>query len=94
MDLFFFKTCSFNGVKPRLFENRFYEGLFCIEAPEPRFAINPCNKRRCLLCHTPCQRRFQNDPKQALVVPFSIPQIHRFVNQYEAILNCPAVYHS
>jgi hypothetical protein len=38
------KTCSFNDVKPRFFENRFREGLFCIDTPESQFAIQPCNQ--------------------------------------------------
>ena len=68
-------------MKPRLFENRFHEGLFCIETPEPRFMISPCNKRHCVLCHS----------STAAVVLFNKVHIHRFVNQYEAIMNCSAV---
>ena len=82
--MFFLKTCSFNNVQPRLFDNRFREGLFCIDTPEPRFSITPCDSKYCLCCHP-------SDPKQKLAIPFSLPHIHRFVNQYEAILNCPAV---
>jgi hypothetical protein len=85
------KTCAFNGVQPRLFDNRFREGLFCLDTPEPRFAIIPCNQQQCLCCHSPCPRRSSTDQQQISAIPFSIPHIHRFVNQYEAILNCPAV---
>ena len=91
VDMFYLKTCSFNGVKPRLFDNRFHEGLFCIEMPQPQYAITPCNQRHCLLCHSPYLCHFMTDRQQALVVPFSNPHIHRFVNQYDAILHCPAV---
>ena len=94
--MFFLKTCSFNGVQPRLFENRYREGLFCLDIPTSRFAITPCGSRHCLCCHSPCprqqqQQQYSNDLEQTLAIPFSIPHIHRFVNQYEAILNCPAV---
>ena len=91
--MFFLKTCSFNGVQPRLCDNRFREGLFCIDTPEARFTITPCNHKYCLCCHSPCPRRSATTgyPEQTLAVPFSFPHIHRFVNQYEAILNCPAV---
>ncbi len=89
--MFFLKTCSFNGVKPRIYENRYREGLFCIDLPEARFAITPCDKKHCVCCHSPCPRHHSIDPEQTLAIPFSIPHIHRFVNQYEAILNCPAV---
>jgi hypothetical protein len=83
--MFFLKTCSFNGVKPRLFEQRYHEGLFCLETPMARFALTPCQKPSCLCCHSPCPRR------DTAAIQFSLPHIHRFVNQYEAILNCPAV---
>jgi hypothetical protein len=89
--MFFLKTCSFNGVQPRLIDHRSREGLFCHDIPEPRFAIMPCNQSHCLCCHSPCPRRYVMDPQQRLAIPFSIPHIHRFVNQYEAILNCPSV---
>lgn len=89
--MFFLKTCSFHGVTPRLFDNRFREGLFCLDTPEARFVITPCDKQRCLCCHSPCPRLDSLDSEQTSVIPFSIPHIHRFVNQYEAILNCPAV---
>jgi len=89
--MFFLKTCKFNGVKPRAYKNGFYEGLFCIDIPESRFSITPCNKPRCLCCHTTCPRRGLIDTEEIGIIPFSIPHIHRFVKQYEAILNCPAV---
>jgi len=85
VDMFFLKTCSFNGVEPRLFNNRLREGLFCLETPMARFALTPCQKPSCLCCHSPCPRR------DTTAIQFSLPHIHRFVNQYEAILNCPAV---
>ncbi|CAF1450870.1 unnamed protein product [Adineta steineri] len=84
VDMFYLKTCSFNGVQPRVFENHFREGLFCIDPPEARYTITPCNKRYCICC------RYSTDPEKTSVIPFSIPHIHHFVNDYEAILNCPA----
>lgn len=84
--MFFFKTCSFNGAKPRIFQQRHSEGLFCLSTPAARFSITPCDKATCHCCHPPCPLR------NTTVIPFSYPHIHRFVNQYEAILNCPAVY--
>jgi hypothetical protein len=89
--MFFLKTCSFNGVEPRLINNRLREGLFCLETPTARFAITPCNKRQCQCCRSQCPRHYATDPQQTSAIQFSIPHIHRFVNQYEAILNCPAV---
>lgn len=86
VDLFFLKTCSFNGVKPRIFEQHYSEGLFCLETPAARFPITPCGKPSCLCCHPPCPR-----PDSTAAIPFSVLRIHRFVNRYEAILNCPAV---
>jgi hypothetical protein len=85
VDMFFLKTCAFNDVQPRMVNGRHREGLFCLATPEARFAIEPCNHRQCLCCRSPYPRR--------LAIPFSVPHIHRFVNQYEAILNCPAVGH-
>ncbi|CAF3908737.1 unnamed protein product [Adineta steineri] len=84
VDMFFLKTCSFNGVQPRQFNSRFREGLFCINPPEARYTITPCNKRYCICC------RYSTDPEKTSVIPFGIPHIHHFVNEYEAILNCPA----
>jgi hypothetical protein len=51
VDMFFLKTCSFNGVTPRRINNRFYEGIFCIDPPEARHAIQPCNKQYCERCY-------------------------------------------
>lgn len=90
VDMFCLKTCSFNGVQPRLLDNRLREGVFCIDPMQPRFAIVPCNRSHCLCCHSPCPRRFV-DPDKGSAIPYNTPHIHRFVNQYEAILNCPAV---
>ena len=54
VDMFFLKTCSFNGVKPRLFEQHYYEGLFCLGTPTARFSIVPCDRSACDCCHSPC----------------------------------------
>lgn len=85
VDLFFMKTCSFNGAQPRTFDHQQPEGLFCIGSPQARYAITPCGKSACECCHPPCPRR------NSTAIEFSTPYVHRFVNQYEAILNCPAV---
>lgn len=86
VDMFFLKTCSFNGVQPRLFDQVYLEGLFCLDTPQARFAITPCQRSSCLCCHPSCPRR-----DSTAAIQFSAPSIHRFINQYEAILNCPAV---
>jgi hypothetical protein len=91
VDMFYLKTCSFNNVKPRFCYNRCHEGLFCLAPPEARFAITPCDNRHCACCHSTCPRRYPTNQGQTQVIPFSNPHIHRFVNGYEAILNCPAV---
>lgn len=91
VDTFCLKTCSFNNVQPRVYDHQ-REGLFSLALPEARFAIRPCNSRYCQCCHPPCQRRSTTDePEHHQTVPFSIPHVHKFVNGYEAILNCPAV---
>ncbi|CAF1399429.1 unnamed protein product [Adineta steineri] len=94
VDMFFLKTCSFNGVRPRQSKNRNHEGLFCLDIPEARFAMKPCNKAYCHCCHSPCPRHNLINTKQTKAIQFSTPHIHRFVNQYEAILNCPATCES
>lgn len=91
VDMFFLKTCSFNGAQPRLFEQRYSEGLFCLDTPIARYMITPCDKPSCLCCHSPCPRRYVTGTQAIAAIQFSVPYIHRFVNQYEAILNCPAV---
>lgn len=83
--MFYLKTCSFNGIKPRFFDRRLREGVFCIDPPEARFSISPCDHKHCNCCHPSYPRQ------QRTSIPFLTPHIHRFVNQYEAILNCPAV---
>ena len=48
----------------------------------------PCNRDTCLCCHP------RNDLTHRQIQPavqFSMNHIHRFVNKYEAILNCPVV---
>jgi hypothetical protein len=91
VDMFYLKTCAFNGAQPRLLGRRFREGIFCVDPPEPRFAITACGRQHCLCCHSPCPRRFANPPDRWAPIPFTTPHVHRFVNQYEALLNCPAV---
>jgi len=50
IDLFYMKTCSFRGAKPRAA----HEGIFCLTIPEIRYVMKPCH--RCALCHTSNQR--------------------------------------
>lgn len=92
--MFYLKTCRFNGVKPRLFEHRFREGIFGIDPPEVRFSIAPCHHQYCQCCHpSHLRQQYPNNTQlqQRTSIPFTTPHRHRFVNQYEAILNCPAV---
>jgi hypothetical protein len=77
IDLFYMKTCSFRGAKPRAA----HEGIFCLTIPEIRYVMKPCN--RCALCHSSNQTTTYS-------VTFNLYQKHRFVNGYESILNCPA----
>ncbi|CAF1431374.1 unnamed protein product [Adineta steineri] len=84
-ELFFMKTCSFRNAKPSLYN---HHGIFCIDEPKALYGLEPCEQVTCRFCF-PIQdvliRGRQNQP----VVQFSSAQKHRFVNGYEAILNCP-----
>lgn len=53
------------------------EGLFCLQSPECRYTMKACG--HCELCRP-----------SSSSVQFDHYQRHRFVNGYEAILNCPA----
>ena len=57
------------------------EGLLCEAEPKARYAMMPCRGQHCFLCQS------------SSAVQFTSSQSHRFVNQYEAILNCHAVRH-
>jgi len=76
------KTCSFRFARPRSLN----EGLFCLQDPEARYELAACGN--CGLCYP------QYDMTHRLnkfVVKFNQAHRHRFVNGYEAILNCSAV---
>jgi hypothetical protein len=87
------KTCSFRGARPNLSH---HEGLFSLNEPQARYGMTPCHRRPCQFCF-PCPqitaiRLQQQEQQQSIpVVRFLSTQKHRFVNGYEAILNCPTV---
>ena len=89
VDLFYMKTCHFRGAQPRLFgpNKDESEGILCQAKPVPHYGMKPCRRELCFLCQP--RQRLSGD--LSTVVHFSQKQIHRFVNKYEAILNCPAV---
>lgn len=74
--LFYMKTCAFRFARPRTME----EGLFCLKTPEARYDLTACGN--CGLCY-PRSRKS--------VVQFNQAHRYRFLNGYEAILNCSAV---
>ena len=79
VDLFFMKTCSYRSAKPRSDD----EGLYCINEPEARYSLLPCND--CSLCQPSI-----HSPEQQSTIRFGSNQKFRFMNDYETILNCPA----
>jgi hypothetical protein len=93
VDIFYMKTCSFRGADlyedlpkhPDYYDKQY---LFCENIPKANFGMLPCNREICLCCHP------RDDLTHRQIQPavhFSTNYIHRFVNKYEAILNCPAV---
>ncbi|CAF3407628.1 unnamed protein product, partial [Rotaria sp. Silwood2] len=86
VDCFYLKTCSFRNSKPRSIDyinQNVDEGLFCINPPEAHYGMKQCSYHKCRLCHIPiCNGRY------ASALKFTDHQIHTFVNQYQAILNC------
>lgn len=81
------------------------ESILCQAQPTARYAMSFCYQSGCFLCESK-QLRFDSMQRQrrreeemnnqtaaaAITgVYFTAQQIHRFVNKYEAILNCPAV---
>jgi hypothetical protein len=91
VDLFFLKTCDYGGAQRRLIgeRQREKEGILCAIEPCARYGVKPCRGSQCHLCQS--ERYVFKKSSIASVVQFSDKQIHRFVNDYEAILNCPAV---
>jgi hypothetical protein len=93
VDLFYMKTCSFRGADlyddfpehPGYHDRKY---IFCQDAPKTNFGMLPCNREICLCCHP------RDDLTHRQIQPavqFSTNYIHRFLNKYQAILNCPAV---
>lgn len=81
VDLFYMKTCSFRmeDQKPLM------KSLFCTDdTPTCNYDFKPCKRFLCQLCQS-----YQLEQQQT--IEFSTTgHKHRFVNGYEAILNCPA----
>jgi hypothetical protein len=75
------KTCSFRNVQPGG-PNKY---LFCRTDPEGRHEMIACGN--CGLCYPKYDVAKRGQPS----VLFGPAQRHRFVNQYETILNCPSV---
>ncbi|CAF1524614.1 unnamed protein product, partial [Adineta ricciae] len=71
VDLFFMKTCSYRSAKPRSND----EGLYCINEPEARYSLLPCND--CSLCQPPI-----HSPEQQSTIRFGPNQKFRFMNDY------------
>jgi hypothetical protein len=93
VDLFYMKTCSFRGADlyidlPSHYNYYGQRHLFCEDAPQANFSMLPCNCETCLCCHP---RDDLTHRQLQPAVQFSTNHIHRFLNKYEAILNCPAV---
>ncbi|CAF1450890.1 unnamed protein product [Adineta steineri] len=86
VDVFHLKTCTFRRGQPRVFIDthgqQSFEGIFTIDEQsiEGRYGLRPCHQNNCLCC--------QN---QLGTIQFNPKQIHTFLNQYQAILNCPVV---
>lgn len=79
------------------------ESILCQAQPTARYGMSFCYQSECFLCESK-QMRFdgmlrrrqreeeENNRTAAITgVHFTTQQMHRFVNKYEAILNCPAV---
>lgn len=93
VDLFYMKTCSFRGAAlddeiPIHSTPNDDRHIFCQDTPTSIFGLLPCNLETCLCCHP------RDDLTHRQIQPavqFSINHIHRFLNKYQTILNCPAV---
>lgn len=91
VELFYMKTCSFRGAQPNRSSHQ--QGLFSVNEPEIRYGMVACRHHTCPFCFPSKKllniriRQQQYEP----VVQFSAAQKHRFINGYEAILNCPTV---
>ncbi|CAF1358586.1 unnamed protein product [Adineta steineri] len=84
-ELFFMKTCSFRNAQPTLHNQH---GIFPVDEPKAFYGLEPCKQVTCRFCF-PIKDIFIRGRQNQPVVQFSSAQKHRFVNGYEAILNCP-----
>ena len=84
------KTCSFRGART---DYRRQPGLFCRDAPQAQYGMIQCQQRTCHFCFPlqDIQAVRLRQQTYVSVVKFSSAQKHRFLNGYEAILNCPTV---
>ena len=87
VDLFYMKTCSFRGA--RLYSSN----LFCNNTPEALYGLLRCRKPYCRFCFPTRTMRMRAQYHSQPVLRFSPTHQHRFLNGYQAILNCPAVSH-
>ena len=85
------KTCSFRQAQPIQPDN-----IFCLNEPEIRYCITPCQKLSCSCCYPLFPRILPNAAGQLPLpmIEFNTKKIHKFVNGYQAILNCPVVSRS
>jgi hypothetical protein len=87
------KTCSFRGSHARFIDvpiDSLTEGLFCIDPPDTRYLMLPCNNPNCPCCYQSLDISRRHEPS----VRLALKEAHRFVNGYQAYLNCHAVYQS
>jgi hypothetical protein len=87
------KTCSFHGSHVRRIDETnkdSTEGLFCIDQPDTRYLMLPCNDKTCPCCYQSLDisRRHESS------VRFASEEPYRFFNGYEIYLNCHTVYQS
>ncbi|CAF2260387.1 unnamed protein product [Rotaria magnacalcarata] len=91
VDLFYMKTCQLHEASvhddlPGDSDDE-YQQIFCTDTPTANFGMLPCDRETCSCCH-PRNNLTQRQLRTA--VQFSINHMHRFLNKYDAILNCPA----
>jgi hypothetical protein len=82
------KTCSFRDAQPRSINDaNDKEGLFCINPPQARYGLKKCTIPPCRICYERLDLTKRFEP----VMNTSPNLIHRFVNNYQVILNCDVV---
>jgi hypothetical protein len=79
------KTCTFRGAQPITDQ----QGLFCEEdVSDVRYGFHPCGQSTCIGCHAIDVHECHSSSP---MVNFAACSMHRFLNGYTTILNCPAV---